>query len=438
MRKPIRYLIAAVFAVLSAVISISCTESLDGEDPGDISRISITGGNNQSERVGAELSDPLVVRVTTLAGYPRAGMTVRFSTDDAGASVSPAVTITDSEGYAASYFRLGSDSGTQHAGASIDGDTATFSFTAVPIGCDEESPDATCLWESGHAYITTTSSSLISGSGSVLIKCDPEDGSTDLVLETDMVLTDIAFSPRGELFVTTTTDVYKLEPGSENLTHYADLPLVTGNEIEPNFGGVLLMAGGSNVYTIGCPGEPASLLANYVSLLYENLAVDPVTRDFYVITGTTPIFRFTLNEWDGRGSVSGTVIFDLDTGVGTPRGICVDENGVLYISIDSDRSSRSIGRIDPGVSSDPAWFDFYEYFSGNDQTSGRWGDIASYGDKLYLIDTRMNRFVVLWTGGTTDEEKWYAEYSSTEFSKALTDSEKYGIAAAPDLICAFP
>jgi hypothetical protein len=125
----------------------------------------------------------------------------------------------------------------------------------------------------------------------------------------------------------------------------------------------------------------------------------------------------------------------MNTGVGIPRGICIDGDGVLYVSIDSDGINRSVGRLDPGVSNAPKWFDFFDYFSENDQTSGRWGDIAVYEDKLFLIDTRMNRFVVLWTEGTTSEEKWFASYPSTVFSEELTDSERYGIAVAPDLSC---
>jgi sugar lactone lactonase YvrE len=204
-------------------------------------------------------------------------------------------------------------------------------------------------------------------------------------------------------------------------------------------GGVLVLVGNTNVYRIDCPGTAAAHIAEYFGVNYENLAVDPVTRDFYIANGSGPLYNIHYNTWDGVGAVTGSELYRLDTGVGSPRGMCVDMEGFLYITIDSNGNSRSVGRIKPGWTEEPKWFDFFEYFGGTNNLTGRWGDITVLGDHLYLIDTRMNRLVVLDATGTTDEEKFVAEYPSEVFSADLSDSERYGIAAVPEWnVCAEP
>ena len=280
---------------------------------------------------------------------------------------------------------------------------------------------------------------MITGLGSVLIDFDPGTGGTEKVLETDLILRDIDFSSRGEMFVTTTEKVYKVEPGTKTLTEYADIPILTGSEIEFNMGAVLLLVGNTNVYSIGCPGENAVQIADYVLVNFENLAVDPVTRDFYISTGNVPLHNIHYNEWDGRGDVTNSVKFELNTGTGSPRGMCVDMEGFLYVTIDSNGNSRSVARIKAGMENDPKWFDFFDYFGGTNNLTGRWGDITVHGDHLYIIDTRMNRLVVLDATGTNDESKFVVEYPSEVFSQNLSDSERYGIAAVPEwLICVEP
>ena len=93
----------------------------------------------------------------------------------------------------------------------------------------------------------------------------------------------------------------------------------------------------------------------------------------------------------------------------------------------------------PGTETEPKWFDFFDYFGGTNNLTGRWGDITVHGDYLYIIDTRMNRLVVLDATGVTDEGKFVIEHPSEVFSADLSDSERYGIAAVPEwLICVEP
>ncbi len=422
--------------LLSLILAASCGDNSDNDDLDGLSTLSITSGNLQTERVGAVLPDLMTVRVSDVAGQPKFGAPVFFSTEDPGAAVNPPSAYTDRDGYASAVFRLGSVAGAQMVGVRSGSDSTTFNHTANALGCTEQNPESACQWPSGHVFITTTSSSMITGLGSVLIDFDPETGRTEKVLETDLILRDIDFSSRGEMFVTTTEKIYKVEHGTWTLTEYADIPIVTGSEIEFNMGGVLVLVGNTNVFRVGCPGVTAVQIAEYYTVNFENLAVDPVSRDFYIATGSGPLYNINYNEWDGMGDVTNNAVIILDTGIGSPRGMCVDLEGFLYVSIDSNGNSRSVARIKAGMENDPKWFDFFDYFGGTNNLTGRWGDITVHGDNLYIIDTRMNRLVVLDATGTTDESKFVVEYPSEVFSQDLTDSERYGIAAVPEwLIC---
>jgi sugar lactone lactonase YvrE len=428
---PAALLIVILSSMLFSLLLISC-DGEDNEDLDGISRVVITAGNLQTERVGAMLPEVMTVRVTDLAGLPKFGAPVFFSTEDPGAAVNPEVVNADRDGYASATFRLGTVAGGQKVGVRSGTDSTTFNHTANALGCTEQNPESACNWPSGHVFITTTSSSLISGTGSALIDFDPETGITEKVLETPMILRDIDFSSRGEMYVTSNEKVYKVLPATRTLEEYADIPILTGSEIEFNMGGVLVLVGNTNVYKIGCPGTAATQIAEYYIVNYENLAVDPVTRDFYMATGSGPLYNIHWNEWDGMGAVTNTLRFELNTGVGVPRGMCVDTEGFLYVTVDSNGNSRSVARIKAGMGAEPKWFDFYEYFERNNQTTGRWGDITVHGDYLYLIDTRMNRLVVLDATGTDDASKYFAEYPGEEFSLDGSDSERYGIAAVPE------
>jgi hypothetical protein len=425
--------------ILFSIYLPSCSGEESNDDLEGLTRISIEGGNHQTERVGAVLPEPMRVKVTDIAGQPKFGIPVFFSTEDPGAAIDTPVAHTDRDGYASALFRLGSVAGAQMVGVKSGSDSTTFNHTAVTLGCTEESAEAACVWPSGHVFITTTSSSMITGLGSVLIDFDPETGVTEKVLETDMILRDIDFSSRGEMFVTTSEKIYKVEKATRLLLEYADIPILTGSEIEFNMGGVLVLVGNTNVYKIDCPGADAIQIAEYYLVNYENLAVDPVTRNFYIANGSGPLYNIHYNEWDGMGDVTNSVLFRLETGVGSPRGMCVDMEGFLYVTIDSNGNSRSVARIKSGWAEEPKWFDFYDYFGGNNILTGRWGDITVHGDHLYLIDTRMNRLVVLDVTGTTAEEKYFAEYPDEVFSLDLSDSERYGIAAVPEWnVCVEP
>jgi hypothetical protein len=88
--------------------------------PGEITMIL---GNNQSGPAGAELLDPLVVKVLDRRGEPLPSQRVAFTldTDVPGADITPDTAETGSDGMAEARWVLGSTSGTQTAVARVVG-----------------------------------------------------------------------------------------------------------------------------------------------------------------------------------------------------------------------------------------------------------------------------------------------------------------------------
>jgi hypothetical protein len=419
-------MLAAAFVIIS-LFAISCDE-----DPTDVDdttlRITKISGDGQIERVEAMLPDPLVVRVTNIANERKPGITVTFSTDNPGAEVFPETAVTDSEGEAFCGFKLGSVAGAYQAKAVVTTDSTIFSVSAVEPTCSEESVDEASDWPSEHVFIVTTSSALITTGNSVVIDYDPVAGSWQKVLESNLQLTDIAFSPRGELYVAISDYIYKVDPATKNLLEFTPLSEVGHVEIEPNWGGILMgMSDNGRMFVVKCSPDMAYLYTfAFVPTHAENVATDPVTRDIYFMTGTPPDYQLNHAAWDGRSDTGGdqTTVTYIDAGTGMPMGMCCDSTTTLYISVDGTSNDRGIFKVDSDGNVDSAFFDFVDYFGAIE--AGRWGDITLLEDELYLIDKDNGRLVVISTDGT-----FVKEVVSNDFFVPGSVLEKYGLAVSP-------
>lgn len=90
-------------------------------------------GDGQTGTVSAQLQNPLEV-VVTEAGAPMPNVQVVWQAADAGATVNPATSVTDSSGVASTVWTLGSTAGTQTATAAVgnaQGSPVGFTATAV-------------------------------------------------------------------------------------------------------------------------------------------------------------------------------------------------------------------------------------------------------------------------------------------------------------------
>jgi hypothetical protein len=430
-----RILSLAIIALLLLLVSISCDDNPVDEDELGKLRISIYSGNNQTERVGARLAMPLVVQIDDVLGNPQAGVRVAFSTMNPGAAVTPDTSLTNSLGFASCRFQLGTEPGVQNVKAVFEDDSTMFTATAVAIACPEEDPARSDDWPPGDIYITTTSSSFLAGTGSVLIKFDPVSKEITKVLETDETLIDLAFSDHGELFVTTNERIFKVNPSSLQLEEFGTYPVQWNAELVANGSGILAGLTLSDIFMVQCP---PTLVTSIYSLEFftvneECLAAHPMTRDLFVVRGTVPSFQIYRAPWDGRA----TSIDELERFTDTfnavaavPRGMSIDSTGTLFITFDTTSGYGNFRRI-VSVSSlgevDDDFFDFYAHAGGNSQEAGRWGDIAAMDGKLYLIDTRNDRLVVI-----SGDGQWEEEIADQAFSETWVETERYGIAASTE------
>jgi hypothetical protein len=413
----------------AAFLMPSCADdSITDDDQSLITRIDVYAGDDQTGTVGSLIPDPLVVRASDILGNPRPGIAVQFSTSNAGASVSPASAQTGASGLASCVFRLGSSTGEQRVGVSIEGDSTYFTATATALECPEEDPEGACGWPSGHIFITTTSSSLLSGNGSVVIDYDPGTGAIEKVLETTELIIDLAFSPRGELFLSTTDEIFKVDPENKSLSVFHTYASPAPVEIEPNYGSVLTAVTATKLFGIFCPASVLSAETGVVAGRAECLAVDPVSRDAWIVTGVNPTFRFHRYPWDGRSDFGpGVEEVIAATGTSSPAGMCADSTGNIYVVLDGSGADRTIGRIAADGTWQKDFFDLYDY-----SATGRWGDIAYLDGELYLIDTQNNALAAI---SATGPGFIINVLTNTAFSAQNDHGERYGIAASPVFNC---
>ncbi len=119
---------ALSFAVLLAVAACGGGGTEPGGNKPTPSAIAIVSGNNQVGSVGAALSLPLVVQVSS-NGTPLSGVTVNFAVTTGTASVSPTSTTTDASGQARASVTLGTSAGSVVVTATVVGTTLTQTFT---------------------------------------------------------------------------------------------------------------------------------------------------------------------------------------------------------------------------------------------------------------------------------------------------------------------
>ena len=436
-----RSIFTRAFALASMLALAALAQSSCDENPSDDSsnlRIVAYSGNGQTERAGSMLPEPLVVKVSDILGNAKPGVQVEFSAHgELSAAITPRFAATNADGLASCTFKLGTRVGTQNVWAATAEDSTVLSATAVAVACAEESPVYACdEWPSGNIFIATTSSSLLSGAGSAVVRYNPNNGDIVKVLETTDLIDGISFSSRGELFVSSPNRIRKVNSSTYGLDAYTDFEWSYYRfSMEPNPGGVIAGLAYEAPQMIGCPNTLTALSSGhaFANILWENLAVDPVTRDIYMLTGSSPTnYVLWRGYWDGRATSvqSYEAVANLSVGAAEPRGMCADSSGTIYISFDGNDNYRRIVTVASNGAVDYNFFNFYTYYGSNSQEAGRWGDIAYLQGRLYIVDKRNDRLVVISKHGA-----WLDEIKDTAFSRPLEDGGHYAICASQAVLC---
>lgn len=120
---------------LTAGVLLALTGCVTSPDLPEAAVIEIVSGDGQIQGRGRALHEPVVVRALDEAGFPIAGLRLRFSSLDHGTVVDPQSVTTDSLGQAAVSWTLGHVAGTQTLTASVPtrrGPRAEVAATARP------------------------------------------------------------------------------------------------------------------------------------------------------------------------------------------------------------------------------------------------------------------------------------------------------------------
>jgi alpha-tubulin suppressor-like RCC1 family protein len=125
-------MVIALAPVFAAMIIASCgTDNTTGPV---IASLVLASGAGQTAPAGSTLPLPLTVRAQDQANQPVSGVTVLWEVTAGGGSVSPAQSITGSDGLASTTLQLGSAAGTNTVTATFSGgQPVVFSATALPL-----------------------------------------------------------------------------------------------------------------------------------------------------------------------------------------------------------------------------------------------------------------------------------------------------------------
>lgn len=429
--------ILALAAALSfaALAFLSCEDNPADEHENLVEpRIVYVSGADQTERIGATLADPIVVKVQDILKNPLSGIPVSFSSDAAGAVCSPAHVVSDASGLASCRVQVGTAEGPFFIKAAISTDSTWVAAAAVAVECAEENPDPLCVWPAGHIFIATTGSSLRSEAGSVVIDYDPQTETITKVLETSDLLDGIGFSPRGELFVSSPGQIRKVNASTHALESYAGFDDTWRISLEPNPGSVLAgMCSVSGPVAIDCPGSPLEDIvpsSGWCCLQWAAFSANPATREqFFIWKAAASSYYLLRTVWDGREPGGYDVRAQLIVADAGATGACADSSGTVYIVFNGDDLVRKIVAVADDGAIDYNFFNFYTH-GGNSQDAGQWGDVAYLEGKLYLIDKRNDRLVTISKDGD-----WLGEVKSTAFSRPLDESEHHAMCASPSRLC---
>ena len=125
-------MVIALAPVFAAMIIASCgNENTTGPI---IATLVLASGSGQTAPAGSTLPLPLTVRAVDQANQPIPNVTVIWEVTAGGGSVSPAQSITGSDGLASTTLRLGSAAGSNTVSATFSGgQPVVFSATAIPL-----------------------------------------------------------------------------------------------------------------------------------------------------------------------------------------------------------------------------------------------------------------------------------------------------------------
>lgn len=402
-----RFIRFAWLALAFCLIGLS-NQCSDPESPDLPAGIRVVSGDDQYSRFGTELPEPYVVKVTTESGASAVGTTVIFEIVSGGGSFSNPKAFANDEGLASSYLTLGPAEGINSAIVYVEGaKSISVSFNAIAsyAYCSEAETTLSVFYGTqGHVFLATAKSDLfLDHSG--IIRINPTFGSEPapfIGFPTDIFSTqiwDIALSPRGDMYLSTSTifDEILITTTDGDYSFFAPLPdyngLFSAAELTCNPEGLIVGCNNKGPFFVSCNESVERFEeASYSGGINNDaVAVDPVTDDIYFIHETQGLLlRLPIDTLAAAGPVDTLADLGQDEAEGA-RGMVCDSDRTIYILIDTENTKKilTVSAID-GAKAD--LFDFFTRGSGSSEDAGVQRDLALDPVErfLYTVDTLNN------------------------------------------------
>jgi len=204
--------------------------------------------------------------------------------------------------------------------------------------CENLHPVANPAYDRDNGTLYTTLSGTRGQKVPVSVYKITGDGESEPFLTDVVNPTGIAFSPKGEMFVSSRYDgtIYRVTPFKETEDFARNLGIATGIAFDSN--GMLFVGDrGGTIYRVNDIGEAVSFATLEPSMAAYHLAFGP--DGYLYVTGPTLSSFDAVMRISPEGEVS-----RFFSGLGRPQGLAFDRTGNLYVAA-SRRGHRGIVKI---------------------------------------------------------------------------------------------
>ncbi len=354
------------------------------------------------------LPDPLVVKVTHEDGSAAGAVSVVFNVTAGGGVVSKSSATTNDNGRASTHLTLGPTEGVNTVKANIEGmgsKAVFFDATASYAYCeDAETTLVVSYGTEGSVIIATPKSGLYDNHAGLVLVYPFLGGQVTSFLGFPpglftTQLWDVAFSPRGDLYVTLSELfdwVLKIAP-NKSTTEFASIndyhSYFSAAEITTYSDGLIAGCNNKGPFLVTCGDSiqrfPGAIYSGEIN--NDAVAADPITDDIYFIhESQSNLLRLPIDTLTATGPVEVLAQLTTDEATGA-RGMVCDSDRMIYILVDTNNIKKilMVSAVD-GAKTD--LYDFFSRGSGSREDAGIQRDIAldSHYGYLYTVDTLNN------------------------------------------------
>lgn len=442
--------------ILPGLVIIACASILglvqcsDTESPVLPVMIEKVSGDNQYSLHGTRLPAQLVVRARDINGSPSADAIVKFSVIESNGTLSKSSARTNVDGLASVELTLSPENGTNVVRAALDlnnEEYVLFTATSADYYCREAEITPSIIYgTSGNYFLASFKSAVYSetetNGGIVLV--NPTGSVTGFrefpTAETNFITVpwDIAFSPRGDLFFSNSSDRdWLVKVGTDgSLTEFGILEDPNGAELATFPAGMVAGCDRMGPFVLQCDNSFVRFDGAYFpsgDINNDAFAVDQQSGDIYFIDNSdSTVYQLPLDSLTVEGPIE-AVAYLTDDQAGGARGMVCDDNGMVYLLVDTD-NTKELLRIDPlaePATSITVLFDFFSRGAGD--LAGKQRDLAYDHTRNWLltVDTLNNSLMAMDLNNPTIFGELSSHTGNPDISTEGFSGERVGLAVLP-------